>query len=395
MTQSGSTESVDRFSLVAGGPFHATLLRLGLIGDDLLPTQGAVIGLTLLAWLVPALLAVVQTLVDSDYSGWGFFTDLTVYARYMVAIGVMIATERYADRRLESLARQFRATGLITEDGLPGFRAALVSADRWSSSTVAEVAFGAAALVWSGLTARFAVELAGSSWEGTALASGVDWSWAGAAARFVSNPLFLFLVFRWIWRFLLWSALLFRVSRLPLKLTPLHPDRSAGLGFLAIYPSIFGGFVFALSCVVASTMMKDLSLQQHSTQTVWFALGGWLVVCLVLFFGPLVVFSRTLYDVRERAYLEYGCLANQLHLAFHRRWIEEGRDGGELLESGEVSSAADLNAIVETVRGQRIVPVDKLAVVQLLTAAGVPLLAVVATQVPLTELLKWIAGAVF
>jgi len=385
----------ERFSVVAGGPFHGFLRRLGLIGEDLLPTQGAAISLTLLAWLLPALLVVLQSFVDSGYSGWGFFKDLTVYSRYLIAIGVMVATERYADGRLELLARQFRTAGLVTDDGLPAFRAALASADRYSSSTLAEVVLGAVALIWSGLSTRFAVELAGSSWEGTAVANGVGLSWAGMAALLVSNPLFLFLTFRWIWRFLLWSALLFRVSRLQLKLTPLHPDRSAGLGFLAIYPSIFGGFVFALSCVVASSMMKDLSLQQHSTQTVWFALGGWLVVCLVLFLGPLVVFSRTLYDVRERAYFEYGCLANQLHLAFHRTWIEEGRNGAELVDRGDVSSAADLNALVEAVRDQRIVPVDKLAVVQLLTAAGVPLLAVVATQVPLTELLKWIAGAVF
>ncbi len=276
----------ERFSVVAGGPFHGFLRRLGLIGEDLLPTQGAAVGLTVLAWLLPALLVVLQSFVDSGYSGWGFFKDLTVYSRYLIAIGVMVATERYADGRLELLARQFRTAGLVTDDGLPAFRAALASADRYSSSTLAEVVLGAVALIWSGLSARFAVELAGSSWEGKAAANGVGLSWAGMAALLVSNPLFLFLTFRWIWRFLLWSALLFRVSRLPLELTPLHPDRSAGLGFLAIYPSIFGGFVFALSCVVASTMMKDLSLQQHSTQTVWFALGGWLVVCLVLFFGP-------------------------------------------------------------------------------------------------------------
>ena len=52
-------------------------------------------------------------------------------------------------------------------------------------------------------------------------------------------------------------------ARLPLQLTPLHPDRAAGLGFLAIYPSIFSGFVFALRWVVASSFLKDLSLQRH------------------------------------------------------------------------------------------------------------------------------------
>jgi hypothetical protein len=59
-----------------------------------------------------------------------------------------------------------------------------------------------------------------------------------------------------LWRFLASTALLFRISRLPLQLAPLHPDRSAGLGFLAIYPSIFSGFVFALSCGVSSSILR-------------------------------------------------------------------------------------------------------------------------------------------
>ena len=33
---------------------------------------------------------------------------------------------------------------------------------------------------------------------------------------------------------------------------PLHPDRSGGLGFLANFPGIFSGFVFALSSVGAT-----------------------------------------------------------------------------------------------------------------------------------------------
>jgi len=207
--------------------------------------------------------------------------------------------------------------------------------------------------------------------------------------------LFLFLVLRWIWRFLLWSQLLFRISRLPLRLAPLHPDRSAGLGFLSIYPSIFAGFVFALSCVVAASILKDLALVEHSTRTLWFAIGGWLVLCLGVFIGPLLFFARSLYMERERALLEYGQLASQHQLAFHHKWVIGKRTGAELMGDPDVSSSADLNASFEAIETLRIVPVDRDAVMGLLAAAGVPMLAVVATRIPLVELLKFIAGAVF
>ena len=394
LTGSGSADATDRFSLVAGGPFSAVLGRLGLIGADQLPTRRAAIGLALLAWLPPALLAAAQSLVDDRYSGWGFFADSTVYTRYLVAIWVMLATERYADGRIALLSRQFRDARLVSDDGLPAFQAALADADRRSSSALAEAVILGAALIWSSLTARYAVALAGSSWEGAVIAGEVVLSWAGETARFVSNPLFLFLVLRWIWRFLVWTALLHRISRLPLQLTPLHPDRSAGLGFLAIYPSIFTGFIFALSCVVASNFLKELGLETHSSETVWFAIAGWLAFSLVLLLGPLLVFVGPLYAVRERALLEYGRLVAQHHLAFHRKWIEEPRSGADLMGSADPSSASDLNASVQAVREMRVFPIDGAAVVQLVAAAGVPLLAVVATQIPLVDLAKWIVGTI-
>ena len=389
-----SGDPVPRFSLVVGGPFHTVLRRLGLLGADQLPTWRAAIGLALFAWLPLALLAVAQSLVDDRYSGWGFFTDWTVHARYLVAIGAMIATERYADGRLAILAREFREAQLLSDDGLPAFAAALAVADRRSSSMLAEGIILAAALAWSDFAVPYAVTLAGSSWEGTLVAGEVVLSWAGEFARFVSNPLFLFLVLRWFWRFFVWTVLLYRISRLPLQLAPLHPDRSAGLGFLTIYPGVFRGFVFALSCVAASTMLKDLAVERHSSETIWIALAAWIAFILMLFLGPLLVFVGPLFALREKALLEYGRLANRHHLAFHRKWIGEARSGEEIMGSPDASSASDLNASVQAVRELRVVPLDIATVIQLALAAGIPLLAVAATQIPLVDLAKLIVGMI-
>ena len=391
---SAPVDPAERFSLVVGGPFHTALRRLGLAAADQLPTRRAAVVLALLAWLPPALLAVAQSLADPARPGWGFFADWTVYARYLVAVAVMIATERYADGRILLLTHNFRDARLLSDEALPGFDAALERADRRSSSALAEGIIAVVALGWSGLPASYAVGLAGSSWEGTVVAGEPVLSWAGNAARLVSTPLFMFLVLRWIWRFGIWTQLLHRISRLPLQLTPLHPDRAGGLGFLAIYPSIFSGFVFALSCVIASSFIKELGLAVHSSQTVGLALAGWLGFVLVLFLGPLFVFVRPLYAARERALLDYGRLAHQHHLAFHRKWIDAMGRGEDLMGSVDPSSASDLNASVDAVRGMRVVPVDRAALVQLVAAAGLPMLAVVATQVPLMELVRWIVGAI-
>lgn len=389
-----TTDTEERFSLVVGGPFHVVLRRLGLTAADQLPTLRAALGLAVLAWGVPALLCIAQALVEGRQASWGFFSDATVYARYLLALGMLIATERYADGRLVLLARQFREARLLSEEARPAFNAALALADRRSSSSAAEAIALLVAFILSSVTARLSVELAGTSWEGAVVAGEVAYSWAGQAARFVSNPLFLFLVLRWLWRFLVWTALLFRISRLRLQLTPLHPDRAAGLGFLSIYPSIFSGFIFALSCVVASSMVKELGLSRHSADLMWYGIAGWLAFNLIVFLGPLLVFAAPLYWTRERALLEYGRLATQHHLAFHRKWLGEARDGEDLMGSPDPSSASDLNAAVQAAQDMRFAPVDLTAVLQLVVAAGLPMLGVVATQIPLAELGKWLLGAI-
>ena len=63
--------------------------------------------------------------------------------------------------------------------------------------------------------------------------------------------------------------------------------------------------------------------------------------------------------------------------------------------SPDPSSASDLNATVQAVQELHTFPVDRAAVMQLLIAAGIPMLAVVATQIPLAELVQWIVGRIF
>jgi len=106
----------------------------------------------------------------------------------------------------------------------------------------------------------------------------------------------------------------------------------------------------------------------------------------------LLVFVRPLYLAREQATLDYGRLVHRLHLAFEERWIRDGVLGRDLVDSGDVSALADLNASTEVLREIRLVPVDKPAVMQMLAAIGLPLLGVIATQVPLVELVRWLAG---
>lgn len=394
MSNSVSTEKFIPFSLVSGGPFHTMLARFGLLGDDRLPTWRTALVLALLAWLPPAILTLAQSLLYADYSGWDFFRDGTVYTRYLIAIVAMVITERIADGRITVLVNQFLQAQLLDPDARDKFRIIVARADRQAGWPMVEGILLLVAVVWSWLSFYYVSMASISGWEEWTNGGETYLSWAGTAAELIGNPLFLFLVLRWFWRFGVWTILLSRTAKLPLRLTAIHPDRSGGLIFLAMFPGIFGGFVFALSCVVSSSLVKSLALEAPSQLFIWFAIGGWVFLMALVFLAPLFFFSPTLYRAREQALIDYGRLAQVHHQAFHRTWISSERNSEEMLGNPDPSSVSDLNGCVQAVLDMHIVPLDWAATLQILVAATAPFLVVLASQVPLSEILKWILGAI-
>lgn len=384
-----------KFSLVAGGPFHTLLSHLGLLGSDKLPVWRTAFVLVLLAWVPPAVLAIMQTMLHANYSGWEFFSDGTVYTRYLVAIIAMVITERFADGRISVLVNQFLQARIIAPEARKKFVTIVSNADRRASWPFMEAFMLLLALAWSGVSFYFVSMASASGWE-ESVAGGVSHlSWAGTAAELISNPVFLFLVFRWLWRFLVWTVLLARIAGLPLRLTAMHPDRAGGLMFLALFPGMFSGFVFALSCVVASSLVKSVALLAPSQLFTWVTIGAWVVLMALVFLAPLFVFSGPLYRVREQAMIEYGRLAQVHHQRFHEIWVTGEVNAEELLGSPDPSSVSDLNASVQAALDMHIVPLDRTAVLQILVAAAAPFLLFLATQVPSAEIVKWIVGAIF
>jgi hypothetical protein len=218
-------------------------------------------------------------------------------------------------------------------------------------------------------------------------------SWAGVAARWFSIPVFQFLCMLWWWRLAVWSLLLLRVSRLPLQLVPLHPDRLAGLGFLGVFPGIFRGFVFALSCVVASLLLKDVEADAgHNIELLRKLAMIWVGLVMVVFVAPLCVFYAPLYALRERELGGNARRVNRWFRDFHDRWFEGNEDAPD--DPRNRPSLGDLNSAIETLQGMRTVPIDRAAAIQLLLVAVAPLVVVGSTQVPLKEILGNIMGFV-
>lgn len=386
-----------RFSLLGGGPFNGLLGRAGLLGPDQLPSVRCALLIALLAWLLPGACAIVQSIVEPAYDATAYFSDSSTLARYFIAVGTMLFTERRADARTLLMAREFLKGGLLQADSRRAFGARLRSADYWSTAPVVEATLLILAWLAAGRAMDLTIQLEAAGWEAVALtAGGHELSWAGLVARHVSTPLFLFLALRWLWRLGTWSKLLYHLSRLPLQLRPLHPDRCGGIGFLSLFPGVFRGFVFALSCVLASLVLKDIeSGTVHVTMDIIRGvIAAWALLVALLFLAPLLCFYEPLFELREEALRVYGNRSRQWIDDFDARWqtSEQHRDTGAPATGAEAPKIGDIADAFAIVHELRAIPLDRTTVFHLYFAALLPLVLVGLSRIPIRELLARIAG---
>jgi hypothetical protein len=382
-----------RYSLVVGGPFHALLARLRLVDAAGLPRTAAAGWLVLLAWGVPAACIALQALVEPGFSGDDFWRDPRVYVRWIVALAAMLLYERITDRVFNQLIGNFRAAGMIDPAVDAQFNGLLARADARTSSAGAEALMVLLVLFMSAGSLEIRWATPNVNWAERGTGTDLVMSWAGIAVTFISDPLFLFLLCRWTWRFIAVGWLLAGIARLPLRLHAAHPDGLAGLGFLGSYPAAFLGLFFALSCVLATGIQHYVQFNPVGLATVVVASGLWVAFITAVAVAPTLVFVPVLAAVRTEARRQFGRLAVRHHADFHRQWLADDAPADRSpMGAPEMSSLADLNAVAASALGVGLVPVDRRTVGAVVASAGLPILPVVPTGIPVTDLVARLIG---
>jgi hypothetical protein len=218
------------------------------------PTAGHVarraIFCSLITWVPVLILTLVSGLAFGGRVRIVFLQDFVAHVRFLVAAPLLIVAEVVVGPRVKGYARHFISSGLVPETELQEFKSALTETIRLRDLTIVDVLLFILAYA---VVAYRAMNLSAneiSSWRAFTTESGMHITLAGWWYALVSIPIFQFLVYRWLWRLIIWARLLWRMSRLDLRLTPTHPDLAAGLGFLGIAPATFGIIPFALDSLL-------------------------------------------------------------------------------------------------------------------------------------------------
>jgi hypothetical protein len=234
---------------------------------------------------------------------------------------------------------------------------------------------------------RSHIYLGAATWYAMPEGSQLRLTFAGYWYAFVSIPIFQFILLRWYLRFFIWIQLLWRVSRLNLRLIATHPDRAAGLGFLAQGSYAFGPILFAQGALLSGLIASRIFYEGQSLTAFKMEAAGFVVFFVLVVLCPLVLFTSHLARAKREGLRDYGRLASRYVEGFEEKWIQGGAPREEeLLGSGDIQSLADLGNSFAVVQEMRLVPFGLKDVVRLGAAAAAPLLPLGLTIFSLDEL---------
>jgi hypothetical protein len=147
---------------------------------------------------------------------------------------------------------------------------------------------------------------------------------AGSWYRFVSLPLFQFILLRWYYRLGIWAWFLWQVSRCELKLVPTHPDHAAGLGFVGNSSYALLPFLLAHGTLFAGAIAVGIFFANRTLFSYWPTLAMFTASIVVIALAPLLAFTLLLVRTKLLGLQEYGTLAQSYVTAFDHKWLRGG-----------------------------------------------------------------------
>jgi hypothetical protein len=379
-----SVDDESALSLVRGDALLRAQRAIGLVPRDGLGVARRALVLALFTWLPLAVSALLQNRALPGAVDEPLLGHFGIQVRCLVAIPLLVLAEAVSHGVTTRLTPQFLNASLVVGSERERLREVLRGVARLRDRTLPWVVVLALVLAVLLVAPSPAAdhELA---WAGDAhAASGFGAFWF----RWVMRPVFTVLLLAWLWRLLLAFLLCARLARLELSLVPTHPDGAGGLGFLESLPFAFAPVALAVSATLASRWAHDVVYHDVHVAALRMPMIAFLVVVLVLFLTPLLPWQRPLAAAKRRAELEYAALVAEHGRLVRRRWVEHEPVGdAAILSAPEIGPVADTLALYEAARRMRTLPIGRRSLIAILLPAALPLVLVLAIEIPVKDLL--------
>jgi hypothetical protein len=373
-------------SLVRNDPLFRLQRRLGLIPPDGPGVGRRAVFWTLVAWLPIAIWAVLNRRAMPGTVEEPLLQHFAVHTRLLIGIPAFHLAEALAHRALQRFLPYLVQSGIVPPDSIPAYQDVLRSVARFRDRTLPWIAILGVTVVLSAfnVTAERMDEL---TW-GMVGSGGQTLGFGGWWYVLVGRAIFLILLLSWVWRLFLFFGLFRGIAKLDLALVPTHADRVAGLSVIEYMPTVFAPVIFAISSVLAATWGHQVLYHGVHVTELRVQMIAFILLMLVLFLSPSLALAPLLTRTKKKALLDYGALIGAQGRLVRRRWIE-GRDVEDMaiLSAPELGPVADINALYEPIRTMRPVPVGAHTLAAVALPAVLPLIPVLAIEIPVKDLL--------
>jgi hypothetical protein len=352
--------------------------------------------IVLIGWVPLLILSAFQSLVLEEPGTPGLLSDYAVTCRSLIAAPLLVLAEWLALPRLQAIAFHFRDSGLVSKADDGHFAAAWMSTLRLRDSIAAD-----AVLIVFAYAATFALISATPlsmypPWHLSMSAGEGAYSPAGWWHAFVSFPLVLLLLLTWLWRLIVWGRFLFLMSRLNLRLVPAHPDRTAGLRFVAYSVQAFSLVALAIGTIAAGTTANRIHNTGEALESFWLIPVELVAGVVAVFAGPLLTFFSQLLRAWQRGTMQYSAVAAGLGRQFEAKWLRAGAaTDQDSLGVPDFSATTDLYQVASNVYEVRLVPISVVSLGILVGMTVIPFIVLALMLTPIDVIVSRIASLLF
>jgi hypothetical protein len=336
-----------------------------------------------------AILSALEGLALGPTRHESFLLDFAAYGRYVVAIPALVYASSAILPRIAKVVRHFVESGVIAEEDRGRYEALVASTRRLLMTRWADVAIVILAYLITALRSPQLYPSNLSTWVAPVSDGTAHLSLAGWWRTIISQPLLQTLLGMWLWRVLLWTRFLHQTSQLPVRLIAAHPDSLGGLRFTLMPIRGFAAVAFAIGALCAGSVAESVIMDGQPLWNFRFYIVAQVLVVLVIFAAPVLVWRQPLLRLQGWGTLHYGRLASEMGRAFQERWLTEGRGAdADALEAEDFSATTDLYSIASNVRSINVRVLDMKTVTPLVAATLLPYLPIVFAVMPLDDILK-------
>jgi hypothetical protein len=377
--------AVKNFSIVLGGPVYNLLLRFHLVRQTVPNMRRRFIALLAVIWLPLLVLSLREGMAFGHSVRIPFLYDFAMYGRFLLGLPLLLFAELLIDPVVRQAVSEFVNARLVPDQELPAFENILRRVQQIRDSWISEAILLVLAFFPTFLFQHEWVTGALTNWHTTAQGmSAAGWWYA-----IVSAPVIRYIAYRWVFRYFLWPVLLWKISKLQLILIPTHPDRAAGVNFLAMSQKHFGILACALACSVAGRVANMMVFEGAPLASFKYQLIGFVVLSVILGLLPLALWIPKLTDVRKNGLLEYGRFAETYTKSFDRKWVHCAAKPAEpMLGTPDLQSLSDLGNSFFFIESMRKAPITRKLVQQLAVWTAIPFVPIIIFGTPTAQLIQ-------